>query len=52
MCVGVEGEGEEKRVEEFETKVADFHQPLQQAVQVATVHLGGIGEGVVRGSCE
>lgn len=40
-CVCVERECEQECVEEVETEVADFHQPLQQAIQVAAAHLGG-----------
>ena len=42
-CVRIreEWEGHEEGVEEVQAKVAHFHQPLQQALQVATVHLGG-----------
>lgn len=36
-----EWEGHEEGVKEVQAKVAHFHQPLQQALQVTTVHLGG-----------
>ena len=44
LCVRVEWEGEQEGIEEVKTEVADFHQPLQQAVQVAAAHLGGRSE--------
>ena len=41
MSIREEREGHEEGVEEVQAKVAHFHQPLQQALQVTTVHLGG-----------
>ena len=39
--IRVEREGHEEGVQEVQAKVAHFHQPLQQALQVPTVHLRG-----------
>ncbi len=40
MGVRVEGKGQEESVEKVKTKVADFDQTLEEAVQSAAVHLG------------